>query len=193
MAYTNGSNDRMDELRFRSQQSPRNESSLLGGLVSPPRNGNRMPQQQGLTRRFTTDSGRVPTVTSLANQRSGGGGQEEYGPSVRLNFLHTNPTTINYSPITTIPSHYLYKYPQSFALISPSSEYNTDLLSHSQTYHKVQLVRTLPSNTYLSRPPFPKPFLPHRTGLQVGEFADCEEGDPCGIMTYNTCSWRRRS
>ena len=82
MAYSNGSSDRMDELRFRSQQSPRNESSMLGGLVSPPRNGNRMPQQQGLTRRFTTDSGRVPTMGSLTNQR-GSGGQEEYGPSVR--------------------------------------------------------------------------------------------------------------
>ncbi|KAF4634360.1 hypothetical protein G7Y89_g3754 [Cudoniella acicularis] len=86
MAYSNSTSDRMDELRFRSQQSPRNDSSLLG-LVSPPRNGTRVPQplhsqdgRGGLMRRFTTDSGRVPTVNSLASQR---GVQEpqEYGPS----------------------------------------------------------------------------------------------------------------
>ncbi|TAQ84904.1 hypothetical protein B7494_g6776 [Chlorociboria aeruginascens] len=85
MAYSNSASDRMDELRFRSQQSPRNDSSLLG-LVSPPRNGTRLPQplqpqdnRGGLTRRFTTDSGRVPTISSLTNQRSGQ--EQEYGPS----------------------------------------------------------------------------------------------------------------
>jgi hypothetical protein len=80
MAYSNSASDRMDELRFHSS-----------GLVSPPRNnGNRVSQQQplqdgrgGLMRRFTTDSGRVPTIGSLANQR---GVQEQQdilvGPSV---------------------------------------------------------------------------------------------------------------
>lgn len=77
----------MDELRFRSQQSPRNDASLLG-LVSPPRNGTRIAQPSqtqdargGLMRRFTTDSGRVPTIASISSQR---GTQEssEYGPSV---------------------------------------------------------------------------------------------------------------
>ncbi|ESZ95034.1 hypothetical protein SBOR_4567 [Sclerotinia borealis F-4128] len=86
MAYSNSTSDRMDELRFRNQQSSRNDASMLG-LVSPPRNGNRMSQslqQQesrgGLTRRFTTDSGRVPTIASITSQR---GTQEtqEYGPS----------------------------------------------------------------------------------------------------------------
>src|SRR5271155_4486743 len=89
MAYSNSTSDRMDELRFRTQQSPRNDSSSLLGLVSPPRNGTRIPQplqaqdsRGGLMRRFTTDSGRVPTIASLASQR---GGQEpqDYGPSVR--------------------------------------------------------------------------------------------------------------
>jgi hypothetical protein len=87
MAYSNSTSDRMEELRFRSQQSPRTDSSLHG-LVSPPRNTTRLPQplhsqdsRAGLMRRFTTDSGRVPTVGTLANQR---GVQEpqEYGPSV---------------------------------------------------------------------------------------------------------------
>lgn len=66
-------------------------------LVSPPRNGNRMSQslqQQesrgGLTRRFTTDSGRVPTIASIANQRSTQESQE-YGPSVSQTNLPTQP------------------------------------------------------------------------------------------------------
>jgi hypothetical protein len=89
MAYSNSTSDRMDELRFRSQQTARNDSPLLG-LVSPPRNGARLPppthSQDGrasLTRRFTTDSGRVPTLNSIAspNQRVQDGGQE-YPPSV---------------------------------------------------------------------------------------------------------------
>ncbi|KAG4444243.1 hypothetical protein IFR05_000218 [Cadophora sp. M221] len=79
----------MDELRYRSQQSARNDSSLLG-LVSPPRNGNstRLPQplhtqdgRGGLMRRFTTDSGRVPTIASITTQR-GGQDSQDYGPSL---------------------------------------------------------------------------------------------------------------
>jgi hypothetical protein len=103
MAYSNSTSDRMDELRFRSQQSPRNDSSLLG-LVSPPRNGSRMPQpaishdsRGSLTRRFTTDSGRVPTIASIAGQR----GQEaqDYGPSVRkLLSIYTQLLLSTYSP-----------------------------------------------------------------------------------------------
>lgn len=78
----------MDELRFRSQKSPRTETTF-SGLVSPPRNSTRLPQplqtqdgRGGLMRRFTTDSGRVPTIQSITTQR---GWQEpqEYGPSVR--------------------------------------------------------------------------------------------------------------
>lgn len=88
MAYSNSTSDRMDELRFRSQQSPRNDASLLG-LVSPPRNGHRVQQplqqdgRNGLMRRFTTDSSKIPTIASLASQRERNS-QEEYGgpPSV---------------------------------------------------------------------------------------------------------------
>ncbi|KAI0513161.1 ARM repeat-containing protein [Xylaria bambusicola] len=56
----------MDDYRFRSQQSPRNEAPM-NSLVSPQRNG-RMPSQDPrstLPRRFTTDSGRVPTLSSI--------------------------------------------------------------------------------------------------------------------------------
>ncbi|KAI0552710.1 ARM repeat-containing protein [Xylaria curta] len=65
----------MDDYRFRSQQqqqSPRNEAPM-NSLVSPQRNG-RMPTQQDpratLPRRFTTDSGRVPTLTSIATTQA---------------------------------------------------------------------------------------------------------------------------
>ncbi|OBT71730.1 hypothetical protein VF21_09366 [Pseudogymnoascus sp. 05NY08] len=99
MAFSNSTSERMDELRFR--QSVRgsisggvtgSEQPLLG-LVSPPRNGgSRLPPplsasasaQDGrgftLTRRFTTDSGRVPTLHSITGQRGVQDGQE-YVPS----------------------------------------------------------------------------------------------------------------
>lgn len=87
MAFPTSTSDRMDELRFRNQQTSRNESPLLG-LVSPPRNGARLPPttqsndgRVNLTRRFTTDSGRIPTINSLMALRAGQETQE-YGPSV---------------------------------------------------------------------------------------------------------------
>ncbi|KAI0453215.1 ARM repeat-containing protein [Xylaria acuta] len=62
----------MDDYRFRSQQrSPRNEAPM-NSLVSPQRNG-RMPSQDPratLPRRFTTDSGRVPTLTSITTTQA---------------------------------------------------------------------------------------------------------------------------
>lgn len=73
----------MDELRFRSQQSPpRTETtSTMNSFVSPPRPaGRQLPQpvsssshdsRSGLPRRFTTDSGRVPTLSSIITQQRG--------------------------------------------------------------------------------------------------------------------------
>lgn len=64
----------MDDRRFRSQHSPtRNESPMnLNSIVSPTRNGPLLPGQvpahdprSNLPRRFTTDSGRVPTLSSI--------------------------------------------------------------------------------------------------------------------------------
>ncbi|KAG6010290.1 hypothetical protein E4U21_007339 [Claviceps maximensis] len=58
----------MDELRFRVPQSPGNEASMAS-FVSPPRNNDRHTLQQShdfrttMPRRFTTDSGRVPTLS----------------------------------------------------------------------------------------------------------------------------------
>ena len=48
----------MDDF-FRTQQSPRGDSQGSGAFVTPPRNGPLLP------RRFTTDSGRVPTLSSI--------------------------------------------------------------------------------------------------------------------------------
>ncbi|KAI1329305.1 ARM repeat-containing protein [Xylariaceae sp. FL0255] len=65
----------MDDYRFRSQQSPRNEAPM-NSLVSPPRNGRPMAQpvsqdpRTTLPRRFTTDSGRVPTLSSISTTMS---------------------------------------------------------------------------------------------------------------------------
>lgn len=70
----------MDELRFRSQQSPRtaDHQHAINSFVSPPRTSNRNSQsfinthdlRSNLPRRFTTDSGRVPTISSLASLTS---------------------------------------------------------------------------------------------------------------------------
>ncbi|KAK3315010.1 hypothetical protein B0H66DRAFT_535903 [Apodospora peruviana] len=54
----------MDDF-FRSQQSPRGESQMSSAFVSPPRNGPMLP------RRFTTDSGRVPTLSSITTAQRG--------------------------------------------------------------------------------------------------------------------------
>ncbi|KAK2607490.1 hypothetical protein N8I77_006156 [Diaporthe amygdali] len=63
-----------NEMRFRTQQSPRSDATTMNSLVSPPRN--RLSQTMSsqdprstLSRRFTTDSGRVPTLSSSAAPR----------------------------------------------------------------------------------------------------------------------------
>lgn len=77
----------MDELRFRSQPSPRNETSM-NSLVSPPRNGMRqlpppVNMRSNLPRRFTTDSGRVPILSSIITQQRGPDLQDLPGNTVR--------------------------------------------------------------------------------------------------------------
>ncbi|KAI0025815.1 armadillo-type protein [Xylariomycetidae sp. FL0641] len=64
----------MEDYRYRSQQSPRTDAPM-NSLVSPARNGRPMPQpvsqdtRNTLPRRFTTDSGRVPTLSTIASQQ----------------------------------------------------------------------------------------------------------------------------
>ncbi|KAK0626222.1 armadillo-type protein [Immersiella caudata] len=53
----------MDDF-FRSQQSPRGDPQM-SAFASPPRNGPQLP------RRFTTDSGRVPTLSSITTAQRG--------------------------------------------------------------------------------------------------------------------------
>ncbi|KYK61270.1 Armadillo-like helical [Drechmeria coniospora] len=73
----------MDELRFRSQHSPRNETPMTS-FVSPPRNGHRLPQQttgdlrSHMPRRFTAESGRVPTLTSVTSVSMASPTAQEY-------------------------------------------------------------------------------------------------------------------
>lgn len=80
----------MDDLRYLPQHSPRSDapSATISSIVSPPRNGaSRMPQQNvahdtrsNLPRRFTTDSGRIPTLGSMTSQQSRGAEPvQEYG------------------------------------------------------------------------------------------------------------------
>ncbi len=66
----------MDELRYRAQQPPLGDATM-GSFASPARNGNRLSQpvppndpRSVLPRRFTTDSGRVPTMSSITAQRA---------------------------------------------------------------------------------------------------------------------------
>lgn len=75
-----------NEMRFRAQQSPRSDATTMNSLVSPPRN--RLSQNMSsqdprstLSRRFTTDSGRVPTLSSSAAPR--GQDPSEYQVSCR--------------------------------------------------------------------------------------------------------------
>lgn len=80
-----------NDTRFRAQHSPRSDATTMNAFASPPRNRlsqtfqhqQQQPQQQqpaqdprsNLSRRFTTDSGRVPTLsTNIGGPR----GPEEY-------------------------------------------------------------------------------------------------------------------
>lgn len=117
----------MDELRFR-----RNDSSL-GGLVSPPRNSSRLPQplppqdgRGGMVRRFTTDSGRVPTIASLATLRSG---QEsmDFGPSVSAITTFTRAVAI------VVPAH----NPKLYPTVYPEQYAQQDLLLTCNQYRRI--------------------------------------------------------
>lgn len=65
----------MDELRFHSQHSSGHEAPIANPFMSPPRNGSHLPQQHpqrisldprsSLARRFTTDAGHVPTLSTF--------------------------------------------------------------------------------------------------------------------------------
>lgn len=139
MAFSNSTSDRMDELRFRSQQSPRNESSMsFAALTSPIRTGRLPPPssthdggRMNLTRRFTTDSGRVPTITSIASQRTIQALESlDFPPSVGI---------ISSLPQFTIPI-VITKVQENPPNQNPhaQNEKITDLFF--KNYHKVQLV-----------------------------------------------------
>ncbi|KAI1497031.1 armadillo-type protein [Biscogniauxia marginata] len=91
----------MDDYRFRTQQSPRNEAPM-NSLVSPQRNGRPMPQpvsqdpRTSLPRRFTTDSGRVPTLSTITTTTQ------------RLPEAQEYPTATQYKvQLVSLPSDFL--------------------------------------------------------------------------------------
>jgi hypothetical protein len=67
----------MDDF-FRTQQSPRGEPQMSGAFVSPPRNGPLLP------RRFTTDSGRVPTLASITTLPRAGPEPQDFAQTSAL-------------------------------------------------------------------------------------------------------------
>ncbi len=72
----------MDDF-FRTQQSPRGEPQVgvTGAFVSPPRNGN----GPLLPRRFTAESGRVPTLSTITTiPRAAAEPQDFAATTVRL-------------------------------------------------------------------------------------------------------------
>ncbi|KAM0254752.1 hypothetical protein ACHAQJ_006468 [Trichoderma viride] len=91
----------MEDLRFRPQQPPRNEPSI-NPLVSPARGAARIPQQQPsshdlrstLPRRFTTDSGRVPTLSSMNSLTS-----PPRGPDVPQDYNNIEKKKLEYERI----------------------------------------------------------------------------------------------
>jgi hypothetical protein len=83
----------MEEMRFHSQLSPRNDRTP-NPLVSPPRNGSRLPQQMpmhdpraNLPRRFTTDSGRVPTLATIASPQRLPEPSQDYHANYQIKLL----------------------------------------------------------------------------------------------------------
>ncbi|SZF03304.1 unnamed protein product [Blumeria hordei] len=82
MSYSNNNSNQIDELRFHKQQSPRSDTTLLGGMASPSRNGPSLHQDNRIVsmRRFTADSLCAPSIASITSQR-GGQDAQDYGPS----------------------------------------------------------------------------------------------------------------
>src|SRR5271154_5616651 len=75
MAFTNGLNERMDELRFGSQRSPTDENTYGFNSASRPQSSFFSSFQQpssdargSLQRRFTTDSSKISTVSPFGQQ-----------------------------------------------------------------------------------------------------------------------------
>ncbi|KAI0392673.1 hypothetical protein F5Y17DRAFT_343575 [Xylariaceae sp. FL0594] len=63
----------MDDYDYGSRMYSQGERIAMSSLVSPPRNGRQNASQElrtALPRRFTTDSGRVPTLSSIMTSQS---------------------------------------------------------------------------------------------------------------------------
>lgn len=121
MAYNNGFGDRIDDIRYRHPQSPRDES--YSGYNSPRRvNGSYMTTHSqssndtraSLQRRFTTDSSKMPTLTPIGQQPGQVGEPMDLSstvchttlPSLLSDIQHPIFTTRNYSFTTSSSIHF---------------------------------------------------------------------------------------
>lgn len=76
MAFNNGFGDRIDDIRFRHPQSPRDESysgynsprRVNGGYMTTHSQSSSNDTRASLQRRFTTDSSILPTLTPIGQQ-----------------------------------------------------------------------------------------------------------------------------
>lgn len=152
-----------NEMRFRAQQSPRSDATTMNSLVSPPRN--RLSQTMSsqdprstLSRRFTTDSGRVPTLSSSAAPR--GQDPSEYQVSRRGAAISVVVCLCGCALVCASPKlnarRELGRLPHlPYCHFCPSSHPLTLLLT--QTMQHLQLVRvpsySIPRPTRLGEPP----------------------------------------
>ncbi|RKF71683.1 putative rna-binding protein [Golovinomyces cichoracearum] len=109
MSFSKNTSDRIDEFHFRSQKSPRTDSSLIG-MVSPPRTSTRQSQplnfqdsRGNLMRRFTADSGCAPIITPAIIQRNSQDLQE-FGPSTyqKVQLVSTTIPRLFQLPISSL-------------------------------------------------------------------------------------------
>lgn len=95
MAFNNGFGDRIDDIRFRHPQSPRDESysgynsprRVNGGYMTTHSQSSSNDTRASLQRRFTTDSSIMPTLTPIGQQPG------QVGEAMDLS------STVSYTPL----------------------------------------------------------------------------------------------
>lgn len=128
MAYSGGQGDRAGEMRFRNSQGSRDETPLLSYPTTLRQNGQGMASlgqsvdpRSSLQRRFTTESTKLNTMPPLGQPPSRGPMDPvDLSSSVRLQVVMSRSRPLPCRTSLTMSS------------------------LPAKTFHKVQLVRTLP-------------------------------------------------